>query len=57
MEGKALWQECEAAGHMTSIVRKQGECWYSVPFLLLKIILNYLFIFVHMCAHEFVCMV
>lgn len=23
MAGKVLWQECEAAGHMTSIVRKQ----------------------------------
>lgn len=24
--GKVLWQECEAAGHMACMDRKQGEC-------------------------------
>ena len=35
--GEAWWQECEAAGHMTSTVGREEEegCWCSPPFSLL----------------------
>lgn len=54
--GKALWQECEAAGHMASMVRKQNAD-PQLHFSLCKVFLT-LFMCVHMCApHEFVCKV
>lgn len=31
---QAWWQGCEAAGHVTSTIRKQKECLCSAPFLL-----------------------